>query len=139
MHRGAGFQRSPPKGRGPVVALVVFSWCGSCKAPRELENPSSLSFQLVRVAENGPRARFPSFPDLHTAEDHRLDPKSKKLAKRTSLARRSLAYRPKKPCLKAQGAPREYQATISGEWKNPPTKYSVSPLHQVLDLCPATR
>ena len=44
--------------------LGAFSWRGSCRAPRELQNPSTLSFQLVRVAENGPRVRFPSFPNL---------------------------------------------------------------------------
>ena len=64
MHRGADFQRSPLKGRGLIVALVIFSWCGSWKAPRELENPSTLSFQLARTAENGARACLRSFPLL---------------------------------------------------------------------------
>jgi len=64
--RAAAARRRAAAQRPPgFFELGAFSWCGSCRAPRELENPSSLSFQLVRVAENGPRARFPSFPDHH--------------------------------------------------------------------------
>ena len=64
--RAAAARRRAAAQRPPVFfELGAFSWRGSCRAPRELENPSSLSFQLVRVAENGPRARFPSFPDHH--------------------------------------------------------------------------
>ena len=63
--RAAAARRRAAAQRPPVFfELGPFSWCGSCRAPRELENPSSLSFQLVRVAENGPRVRFPSFPNL---------------------------------------------------------------------------
>ena len=63
--RAAAARRRAAAHRPPVFfELGVFSWCGSCRAPRELENTSSLSFQLVRVAENGPRVRFASFPYL---------------------------------------------------------------------------
>ena len=67
-----------PLGGGPEAAarrrptaagFFVFRalpWCGSCRAPRELANPSNLGVKLLRIAENGRRACLlpcPFLPD----------------------------------------------------------------------------
>ena len=53
------------------------SWCGSCRAPRELANPSTVSAKLLRIAENGRRACLllcPFLPDGDCSETaHRGD------------------------------------------------------------------
>ena len=52
---------APQGGGGPAArrrptaagffASLVFSWCGSCRAPRELENPSTFILWVARSAE----------------------------------------------------------------------------------------